>query len=277
LSAIDNNNVEGGYYLWTREELKALLSEDERRIVESAWLARTAAAFDAGYLPIWQEGVSVQSGLTEAELKLLAAAQIKMLEKRQHDRSLPVDDKLLAGWNGLALSAYSLAAKVFDGNTFRKTANSIAQYISRSLWQGDHLIRARKAGVAMGQASLADYAYVAEGLWDYYQLSKNKQVLALLQQVINTAWKKFYSTSGWSLGSMNAIESSGRQSIITDGPQASPSSALLSASYKVAMETGNRELENKVKTALGYDALSLSGDAFWYATQVRAINEVFAE
>jgi uncharacterized protein YyaL (SSP411 family) len=277
LSAIDNNNVEGGYYLWTRQELKGLLSEYERSIVESTWLAKAAASFDAGYLPLWQAGALAQQGLTEAELKLLTSAQLKMLKKRQQDRRLPVDDKLLAGWNGLALSAFSQAAKVFNGDVFRKTADSIAQYISSSLWQEDHLIRARKAGKSMGKASLADYAFVAEGLWDYYQLSQNKQDLLLLQQVINTAWKQFYTTSGWSLGSMNAIESSGRQSIIPDGPQASPSSVLLDVSYKVAIDTGNKELEDKVKTALGYDALSLSSNAFWYASQVRVINQVFGE
>ena len=129
----------------------------------------------------------------------------------------------------------------------------------------------------IGRASLADYAFVAEGLWDYYQLSKNKRDLLLLQQVINTAWKKFYTTSGWSLGSTATIESAGRQSIIPDGPQASPSSVLISVSYKVAMETGNKELEDKVKKALGYDAISLSGNAFWYATQVRVMNEVYGE
>jgi uncharacterized protein YyaL (SSP411 family) len=276
LSAIDDNNVEGGYYLWTREELKDFLSEDERGIVESAWFARAVASFDAGHLPLWQEGTSVQQGLTETDHKRLMSAQRKMLKKRQQDRRLPVDDKLLAGWNGLALSAFSQAAKVFAGHGFSKTADSIAQYIAHTLWQDDHLIRARKAGREMGRASLADYAFVAEGLWDYYQLGKNKRDLVLLQSVINTAWEQFYTTSGWSLGSTATTESAGRQSIIPDGPQASPSSVLISVSYKVAMETGNKALEDKVKTALGYDAVSLSGNAFWYATQVRVINEVYS-
>ena len=277
LSAIDSNQVEGGYYLWTHDELKPLLAKEEMAVVEKAWLGKAAAHFDAGYLPLWQQGYSAQQGLSASDRKLLSYARLKMLKKRQQDRRLPVDDKLLGGWNGLALSAFSMAAKRIDDPELKKTAGSIAQYISRTLWQGDHLVRAHKAGKAMGQASLADYALVAEGLWDYYQLTGNKQDLALLQAVSNAAWMKFYTTAGWSLGSMAAIESSGRQSIIADGALASPSSVLLSISYKVAIETGNRDLEAKVKTALGYDAISILGNAFWYASQARVINEVYTD
>ena len=75
---------------------------------------------------------------------------------------------------------------------------------------------------------------------------------------------------------MSAVESAGRHGIIAVGPQASASSVLLAVSYKVAKQTGDKDLQQKVKTALGYDALSLSGDAFWNASQVRVINDVFS-
>lgn len=276
LSAIDNNNVEGGYYLWTRKELSALLTGKEQELVESRWLDKGAAHFDAGYLPFWQGGFESIKSLTAVEQTLLKSAQQKMLSKRQKDRVLPLDDKLLAGWNGLALSAFSQAAKDFNEPAFKKTADSIAGYINASLLSEGHLIRARKSGKEMGRASLADYAFVAEGLWDYYQLTKNKQDLSVLQAVISTAWAKFYSTAGWSAGRMNALESTGRQGVITDGPLASSSSTLLLVSYKLALETGDQKLKGKVQTALGYDALSMSSNAFWYATQVRAINQAFS-
>ena len=269
LSAIDDKNIEGGYYLWAREELKDLLTDAEYKIVNTVWLSNSPAHFDAGHLPIWQRELTGQAKLSAEDRNLLESARQKMLTKRQQVRQLPVDNKLLAGWNGLALSAFSQAAEIFDEPGLRKTADSIARYISQYLWQGNQLIRARKADQAMGQASLSDYAFVAEGLWDYFQLTESKQHLALLQSVINA--------SGWSLGSMSAIESAGRQGIIADGPQASPSSVLLAVSYKVAKETADEDQEKKVKTALGYNALSLSADAFWYASQVRVISDVFSK
>ena len=275
LSAIDSNNVEGGYYLWTKDELQSLLSKEEIAVIEKVWLGKAAAHFDAGYLPKWQSGYSDQQGLSTAERKHLSSARVKMLKKRQQDRRLPVDDKLLAGWNGLALSAFSKAAKVIDDPGLRKMADSIAQYISESLWQDDHLVRARKAGKEMGQASLADYALVAEGLWDYFQLTGNKKDRAFVQAVVDAAWQRFYTPAGWSLGSMAAFESSGRQAIIPDGALASPSSTLLNISYQLAKETDNKNLTEKVETALGYSAISLSGNTYWYASQVRAISNAY--
>ena len=231
-------------------------------------------------MPVWLQGFSSQEALTKEQQKLLQSATAKMLTKRQQDRNLPADDKLLAGWNGLALTAFAQAAKQFDDAELRQTAAEIAGYIKTSLWQGDRLVRARTVGNAsreMGQASLADYANIAEGMWFYYQLTGDSSDLQWLQSILDAAWKRFYTPAGWSLGSMAAFESSGRQGIIADGPQASPSSLLLAISYRVAIEKADKALAEKVKTELGYDAIALSSDPFWYASQVRAIYEVFAQ
>ena len=275
LSAVDDSNIEGGYYLWSREELNKVLTEEEYSIVEKAWLGKSAASFDAGYLPVWQQGSATQKNLSENDLRLLESARLKMLKRRQQDRKLPVDDKLLAGWNGLTLSAFSLAAKANGSPEFRKTADSIASYITGTLMQSGKLVRAYKSGKPVGQASLADYAYVAEGFWDYYQLTGNSDDMATAQSMLNAGWEQFYSPNGWRLGSMAGIQSGGRQGIIADGPQSSPSSVLLDISYQMAQSAGDKALEKKVKTALGFDALKLDKDAFWYATQVGVIGEVY--
>jgi len=275
LSAVDDSNIEGGYYLWSREELNKVLTQEEYIIVEKAWLGKSAAFFDAGYLPVWQQASATQKNLSENDLRLLESARLKMLKRRQQDRKLPVDDKLLAGWNGLALSAFSLAAKANGSPEFSKTADSIASYISGTLMQSGKLVRAYKSGKPVGQASLADYAYVAEGFWDYYQLTGNSDDMAIAQSMLNAGWEQFYSPNGWRLGSMAGIQSGGRQGIIADGPQSSPSSVLLDISYQMAQSAGDKELQDKVKQALGYDALSLDSNAFWYATQVGVIGEVY--
>ena len=277
LSAVDDMNVEGGYYLWSREELTKILTRQEMNIVETAWLGKSAAAFDAGYLPVWQQGSATQKNLSENDRRLLESARRKLLKQRLQGRRIPVDDKLLAGWNGLALSAFSLAAKILDSAEFKKTADSIAAYITGSLIQGGNLVRAYKAGTAMGQASLADYAYVAEGFWDYYQLTGNTDDLATSRSMLNTGWQRFYSPAGWSLGDMAGIESDGRKGIITDGPQSSPSAVLLGISYKTALQGGEKKLQERVKQALGFDALKLNRNVFWYATQVKVIGEVFVD
>ena len=52
LSAVDNKDVEGGYYLWNVDELAALLSEREAQVLRLAFGMQDAAPFEAGYLPL---------------------------------------------------------------------------------------------------------------------------------------------------------------------------------------------------------------------------------
>ena len=277
LSALDAAGVEGGYYLWSVDELENILTVDEKRVVVSTWLGKSAAPFDAGYLPVWQQGYAMQHELTQSDRKLLESARQKLLQRRQQHRQLPVDDKLLAGWNGLALSAFSMASKELDDAELKKTADAIASYITVSLIEDGNLIRASREGKPIGQASLADYAYVAEGFWHYYLLTGSQDDMTIAQSIIDAAWKKFYSTSGWNLGDMAGIESAGRQGIIPDGPQSSPSSVLLDISYQLAKKSGDKQLEEKVQNALGFDALGLSRNPFWYASQVGVIADVFLD
>jgi uncharacterized protein YyaL (SSP411 family) len=277
LSALDAAGVEGGYYLWSADELINILTPDERRVIESTWLGKSAAPFDAGYLPIWQQGYAMQYELTQSDRKLLESARQKLLQRRQQHRQIPVDDKLLAGWNGLALSAFSLAYKELGDAGLKNTAGAIARYIRKSLVEDGNLIRASREGKPIGQASLADYAYVAEGFWHYYLLTGSQDDMNITQSIIDAGWEKFYSSSGWNLGAMAGIESAGRQAIIADGPQASASSVLLDISYQLAKKTGDKQLGEKVQNALGFDALGLSRDPFWYASQVGVIADVFLD
>src|SRR3989344_2511302 len=52
LSAIDDKGGEGGYYLWSTDELTALLSEPETKMLRLAFGMQDAAPFEAGYLPL---------------------------------------------------------------------------------------------------------------------------------------------------------------------------------------------------------------------------------
>jgi uncharacterized protein YyaL (SSP411 family) len=275
LSAIDDKDIEGGYYLWTEEQLQALLDEEEMNLVREWWVGTTPAHFDAGHLPVLRHGLYKTAELPAEKKKVLESARKKMLAEREKNRVLPKDDKLLAGWNGLALTAFSRVAK-HDGNpSYRKTAIQVARFIQAQLWDGEKLYRARKGTHTMGRASLADYAYVAEGFWHLYQLTGERQYRDYLQQLISAAWARFHTPAGWVLGGSSPVESSGRQGMLSDGPLASPSSILLRVSHRLGQELPDDDLLEQVENALGYDVLSLNRDLFWYASQVRVIADVF--
>ncbi|MCK5099379.1 MAG: thioredoxin domain-containing protein, partial [Desulfobacteraceae bacterium] len=116
LSAIDNKGVEGGYYLWQHDELKKILSKNELSVVELMWQLEGPADLEGGH-----HLVEVMNATDAAEMlkippakakNYFKSAKRKMLHLR-NKRNVPRDDKLLAAWNGLALTAFSKAAKQF--------------------------------------------------------------------------------------------------------------------------------------------------------------------
>ncbi|HCY12280.1 MAG TPA: thioredoxin domain-containing protein, partial [Gammaproteobacteria bacterium] len=104
---------EGGYYLWPEVALRELLSDEHYQVLSATW-ALGPAAFEHGHLLVEALPIGEVATLLELEpgraTELLAEAMAQ-LRVTQRKRSLPVDDKLLAGWNGLALAAFAEAAR----------------------------------------------------------------------------------------------------------------------------------------------------------------------
>jgi len=96
LSAVDDHNIEGGFYLWSRETLKNLLTEKEYQVAELLWNLQQPTHFDAGYLPrhaMNPDQVAAQLGLSpERVMNILVKAQSKLFAARK-SRVVPVDRK----------------------------------------------------------------------------------------------------------------------------------------------------------------------------------------
>ncbi|QJU52825.1 DUF255 domain-containing protein [Herbiconiux sp. KACC 21604] len=76
-----------------------------------------------------------------------------------------LDDKVLTGWNGLAISALARAGLALDDPSLTTAAQHAADFLLASHLRGDLLVRASVDGVASdARATLEDYGMLAEGL-----------------------------------------------------------------------------------------------------------------
>lgn len=273
LSAIDSNNVEGGYYLWQPEELKKLLDAGEWLAVSKAWKMEAGPTTEEGYLPVaYRVGTEVAAELdiniTELKRRLTSAKQ-KMLKARGQ-RRLPVDNKQLAAWNGMALSAYTQAAATLQDGRYKDIARGIRKFLLSRLWQKDHLLRARDAqGLAIGAATLEDYAYVAEGLLAWARLSGQAADYADAGAVIEQAWKRFYTANGWRLTETSLLANPATEVMLADGPIPSPSAVLVKATMNYLDERDNAGLREQVRQAISTGQELLLEDPYWYASHAR--------
>lgn len=272
-SAVDDKNVEGGFYLWSARELETLLSADERRVVGAWYGMQGAAPFEAGYLPrrTMTAGEAAEKlGLTAARVEALwASARGKLLTARAH-RKLPVDDKLLAGWNGLALSALVQGAMQTKEARYRDAADRLARYLGTVLWDGRQLRRAVKDGAPQGRPSLEDYAYVAQGLLEYATLTGVAADRELAGRVIEDAWRRHFD-AGWRLAEEELLAGRAKRTAVDDGSLPSPAAVLMSTSVAYARMKPAAGLNERVAQALRLAQRDVEGNPFGHAGYITAV------
>jgi uncharacterized protein YyaL (SSP411 family) len=112
------------------------------------------------------------------------------------------DDKVVAGWNGLAIAALAEAGAVLDRPELIAAAESVAEYLERVHWlpassgasnPGAHvLIRVSHDGVARGISGLLeDYAFCAEGFLALYAVTGHRRWYKFAETLIAGACARF--------------------------------------------------------------------------------------
>jgi len=258
-SAIDEQNREGGVYLWDKEQLRRLLQPGEYALAARIWGLDAPTEFELGYLPMHKVAPS------EDERATLAQIHAK-LRKARHQRSLPKDRKLLAGLNGLALQAFSEAARV--EKRYAAAALGVRGFLAHKLVQGQELRKGKSAGKDLGPGELEDYAYAVAGLLSHAEVSGERHDRELAGMLVRQGWARFHQESGWKLQQTSLLATKTSEAMVSDGAQPSPSSVLIRASWRL----GGKELRAKALSALNTGYAELDRGVFWYASQVAAMN-----
>ena len=198
----------------------------------------------------------------------LAEAKKRLLEARQQ-RKLPVDDKRLAGWNGLLLHALASAAQQLKDPEFLAAAERLHDYLLTDLWDGRQLFRAVHEGKPIGQASLADYAYVAQGLYSWAKVRKRLEDRKMADQLLNIAWSRFYTDKGWISGSQALLP--GMPSVMAQEDGALPAPAAAAIILQLSLGSEDPLLRDKAQAILKDTRLAIQDNPFWYASDVKVL------
>lgn len=267
-SAVDGNDVEGGYYLWSKKELGEVLQGEMLELALKRWNLQSSTG--VAVLPMLGSSfreLASSTGRSEQQVEdLLQQARQKLLARRA-ERVLPIDDKELAGWNGLLLSALSIAARQPGMENMRLAAKQLRDNLMTRLWDGSNLLRARDDKGSMGAAALEDYAYVAYGMSRWADLSGNESDKMLSQKLLALAWERFYSEAGWRATDLPPLPGMPLDQAQEDGALPSPAAMIIDLSLK----SGNQELRDNALATRSKVLASIQDKPFWYASHVRAL------
>ncbi len=176
----DSEGEEGRFYVWTPEQIEAVLGQEEAAFFCSVYGVTAQGNFEAGRSILHLERPLAEAasglGLEEGDLRLrLAAARAKLLQARAGRVRPGRDEKILADWNGLTISAMACGARLLDEPRYLQAGTAAAGLILGRMSRDGRLLHSYKDGEARHGAHLTDYANLLAGLLDLYEASFDQQ------------------------------------------------------------------------------------------------------
>ena len=181
----DADGSEGSTYVWTPAQLTEVLGRDDGRWAASVFGVTEAGTFEAGASVLQLPGDPDDPGRFERVRTALLAAR---LTRPQPDR----DDKVVTGWNGLAITALAEASVALDAPELADAAAACATALVALHLVDGRLRRASLDGrVGESAAILEDHAMLTTGLLALYQLTADSAWLTSATGLLDIALAHF--------------------------------------------------------------------------------------
>jgi uncharacterized protein YyaL (SSP411 family) len=169
----DSGAREGAYYLWTPAQVEAAVGPELARLACDFFGVSGQGCFEGA--SVLHTAVPIEQLLTAHHVTVpelwpkLAEIRARMLGARNQRSGPRHDDKVLADWNGLALSALALGARVLGGQARLEQAQTTADFLRREMVKDGEVVHFRRPGLGDMPGLLPDYALVAQGLIDLFE------------------------------------------------------------------------------------------------------------
>jgi uncharacterized protein YyaL (SSP411 family) len=198
---------DGDYFTWTQDEVRAVLTPDEARVVELRydvephgemhhnpaknvlWIARSIAEVTQ----------TIGGGMDMAAIRLtLARAKGKLLAARGARPAPFVDTTLYVAWNAMFVSAYLEAAAVLGGEkgaACRAFALKTLDRILSETWSGARGFAHRLGGARL-DGSLDDQIFAGLALLDAYEATLDPKYFDAARRAADFAIAEYFDVEG---------------------------------------------------------------------------------
>jgi uncharacterized protein len=190
----DSEGEEGTFYLWSRDEVDRLLDPETAELFRHCYDVSEGGNFEGRnilHLPHDLDAVARGRDLSREALDRVLADARSALEEGRREREHPFrDEKILAGWNGLALRALAEAGAALDEGRYVEAARKGAAWLLEVLRPGGPdapLLHQITDGRAAIPAFLEDVASLGNALVSLHEATLDprwlREALALSDEV----------------------------------------------------------------------------------------------
>jgi len=242
----DSEGEEGRYYVWTPAQLRDVLGEED-----GAWAAELFGVTEQG---TFERGTSVLQLRADPDDRERYAYVRDRLRKARANRVPPArDDKVVTGWNGLAIAGLAEAGALLDRPDLVERAREAARLVVERHYADGRLVRVSRDGVPGTSAGvLEDYANLVEGLLALHAVTGETRWVGVCGELLETVLTRFTDGSGGFYDTADDAEALfNRPREFTDDATPSGWSAAAGALLSYAALTGSFRHREAAEAALG--------------------------
>jgi len=221
----DGVSAEGKFFVWSKQEIEKVIGPGVDADRFNAHYGVSAGGNFEG------ENILHVARPDEGEWAALAGARGALYAVRARRPPPLRDEKILAAWNGLAISGFAVAGRLLDEPRYIAAAARAASFVLERMRPDGRLVRSWKEGRTGVAAFLDDQAFMTAGLLDLYEATFERRWLEAALALAEETERRFADPAGgWFMTAGDHEKLIAREKPAYDGAEPSGASvALLSA------------------------------------------------
>jgi len=251
----DSEGREGRFYVWTADELKEILSDDELKTLKQ-WYPFDEKGNWEGFI-VLNRGKMPQTSLSErlkprAKDKEWERLKNKLLEAREKRERPGTDDKVLTSWNSLLIKALVKAGRTFNRRDWLTAAQKTTDFILSSMYRDGVIYRMYRDGKVQQSGFLDDYGSFIEALTFVFEATANERYLNKSIELADNMLELFHDSNQSAFYYTHPGQDTPLTSIrdIFDNVTPSGSSSAISALLRISDLTGDPKYRDIAESAL---------------------------
>ncbi len=268
----DSEGEEGRFYVWSMDELHAVLGPDAERVAvilgatREGNFAEEATGHRSGanvlHQPRTLDEAARLLGIPPREAAdMLASARGRLRAARDARVRPSLDDKVLTDWNGLMIAALAKAGRALERSDLVTRAAEAASFLRKQLADAGDLMHRWRDGQAAIPGMLDDYAFFTWGLLELYEATFDPGYLETALQLAQRLHERFGDEEGGGY----FMTAAGSEALLVrpketyDGAVPGGNSVAIMNMARLARFTGDTVWETRARAALQAIAAQMSG------------------